>query len=267
MSMSLFRSLFLLSFLIAGAAFAEEKPEEKPEEEKGEPKKEEKDWLEFYYESPTPDRFVEEMKNWAEDGTLQNHKAQAALIGFISQLMRANRDKIKTWHGELAGLDPKDQIVLRAGLLFSRTGEADEILAKSIGKRQLPESERPPKILELALDKLATINLLWGFYYATGSDKPIRRILLCFRFEEAPEFPEDVEIPKGYRPYYKELPRMAYISMAANLKRHPKLVEICEKIYAEDKTLRQSEKTGLHDLLSEVNPEKYPPRPPVESEE
>lgn len=220
----------------------------------------EKDWLESYYESPAPEEFVQQMKNWAAEGVLELDRAKPALIAFTSQLIRQNKDKLAGWYQELSGLTPAQQQVFRTAMLFSRTKEADEIMLKEFGTRYTEEKQETKKILELPLDKEATADMLWGFFYATGSEHAIRRIVLCFRFKEAPDRPDGVDIPEGYVPHYKELPDFAHHSLVANGERHPRLVEILEKMLKENLSLVEVEKEGVYNILSELKPDQYPDR-------
>ena len=219
----------------------------------------ERDWLESYYENPVPGEFIPMMKEWAKDGTLQNQDAQPALIAFTSQLMRQNRNRVQQWWLDLKDLDAKDRVVFNTALVFARVGEADAIVKEAMGDKY-DEFDRPPKILEIPLEMRSALDMIWGYFYATGSEKAVRRLLMSFRFAEAPEKPEGVEVPEGYQPYYLELPELAFGSLLANMERHPKLVEICDKIYREDKSLHSLEKNSLHTLLSLMKPEKYSPK-------
>ncbi|MEM9017204.1 MAG: hypothetical protein AAGC68_09320 [Verrucomicrobiota bacterium] len=219
----------------------------------------EDDWLEFYYIEPTPERFVEEMKAWASDGTLDNEFARPALISFLSRIIRENRDQIRNWYTELAGLTPEQKQVLHTAMLFARVSEADEIMTETFGKQYHEQRVETQKILEMPLDKASTMDMLWGFFYATGSETPIRRIILSFRFEEAPDDPDGVEVPKGYLPLYKDLPNFAFDSLVANAERHPRLIDILEKLLREDTSLLQEEKRAVYDVLSEMKPGTYPP--------
>lgn len=217
-----------------------------------------KDYLEFYYENPQPDEFVEQMKDWAADGTLENIHARPALIAFISQVVRANRDKVKTWFDGLAGLTPEQRQIFFTGLLYSRTKEADEVMTETFGEKYEQQKVETQKILEMPLDKKTTLDMLWGFFYATGSESAIRRIVTCFRFVKAPENPDGVDVPKGYVPLYKELPEFAFGSLLSNAERHPRIVEILEKLLKEGEDMGKDEKEGVYDVLSELLPEKYP---------
>lgn len=221
-------------------------------QESGNEGAEEKDWLEFYYENPTPDRFIPQMKDWAEDGTLDNDHAKPALIAFISQLIRQNREKLAEWYDGLAGLDPKQKQVMHTAMLFSRTEEADAILKEQFGQAYEDQKAETKKILEMPLDQRDTVDMLWGFYYATGSPEPIRRLILCFRFKDAPDRPDGVEVPEGYVPLYKELPDFAHHSLVANGERHPTIVKILQVLLEKDESLMDVEKAGVRAVLEEL---------------
>lgn len=219
---------------------------------------EEKDWLEYYYENPSPERFVAEMKNWAEEGVLDNENAKPALIAFLSCVIRENREQLKTWYAELAGLTPSQKQVLHTAMLFSRVSEADEIMSGLFGKQYTDQKKETRKILEMPLDKKNTLDMLWGFYYATGSENAVRRVVLCFRFEEAPARPDKVDVPEGYMAFYKILPDIAFDSLVANGERHESVRELLVKFYEEDDSLIEVEKEAVYDVLSVVDPENYP---------
>lgn len=221
---------------------------------------EEKDWLEFYYENPTPERFVDQMKDWAEDGTLESDHAKPALIAFTSQVLRQNRERIEEWYDALSGLTPEQMQVIHTGMLFSRTTEADDLMRDRFGKAYEEQKEETPKILELPLDRGDTMDMVWGFFYATGSEAAIRRVVTCFRFRDAPEKPPGVNVPEGYKPLYKELPEFALGSLIANASRHPRIIEILKEMYANDKSLLEMEKTGVYEVLSELDPKAFPPK-------
>ncbi len=226
-----------------------EGPRAMAEANEGEAKPEEKDWLEYYYENPTPERFVAEMKNWAEDGTLDNEHARPALIAFISQLIRENREALQQWHSDLSGLTPEHMQILHTAMLLSRTSEADEIMAGIFGKKYEEQKVETRKILEMPLDKPVTLDMVWGFFYATGSETAIRRVVVAFRFIEAPNDPSGVDVPEGYVPLYKELPEFAYVSLVANAERHPRVLQILSDLYEKDESLLKVEKEGIYDVL------------------
>lgn len=216
----------------------------------------ERDWLESYYEEPTPERFVGQMKEWAADGTLDNDLVKPALIAFASQVIRQNRDRLQEWYGALAGLTPQQRQVLHTAMLFSRTTEADAILRQAYGGAYDAQKRETRKILEMPLDRRDTVDMLWGFFYATGSEGAIRRLVVAFRFRDAPDRPEGVDVPEGYVPLYKALPDFAFVSLLANAERHPRVVEILRMLLEEDSTLLEAEREGIRSVLAALDPEK-----------
>ena len=249
--------LFLLSAPLT-AQVIDEAGVEKAAESKGE----ERDWLEFYYEHPTPERFVPQMKDWSADGTLDNELARPALIAFISQLIRQNPGLLKEWYSALSGLSPEQMQVIHTGMLFSKTAEADEIMRDLFGKEYEAQKQETKKILELPLDKEMTMDMLWGYFYATGSESAIRRLVVAFRFLEAPDKPPGVDVPEGYVPLYKVLPEFVHGSLVANGERHPRVVAILRALYEKDESLMKVEKEGVYRVLSVLDPVKFPPENP-----
>ncbi|MCB1065186.1 MAG: hypothetical protein KDN20_20005 [Verrucomicrobiae bacterium] len=225
----------------------------------GAPRLEEPDWLENYYLDPTPEQFVEKMREYSQDGTLVNEEARGALVGFISQLIRQNRDKIDDWYTALSGLTPEEKQVLHTAMLFSHTEESKAILKLEFDEKFETEKEELPKILELKLDEVRTLDMLWGFFYATGSENAIRRIIACFQFADTKVDPNSAKIPEGYSPLSEQLPEAAAWSLKSNAIRHEKVKDICFKLYGEKKTLSPTEKSLLREkVLSGFLPEDTP---------
>lgn len=219
------------------------------------------EWLENYYLNPTAEQFVPRMKVWAANGTLRSDQARPALTGFVSQLFRQNRSKIADWVKELRVGEPEDFVVLDNALYYSRTSQADRIIEASLG-RELEDKDRPSKILERPLNEPPAMNMVWGYFYATGSENAIRRIIEGFRYVGAPVAPEGEDVPEGYEPYYVKLPELAASSLNKNMASHPRVLEICEKIYKKDSSLTKNEKINLYHLLSLHLPDRYPPDNP-----
>ena len=117
-------------------------------------------------------------------------------------------------------------------------------MTEVFGERYEEQKRETMKILEMPLDKRATLDMLWGFYYATGSESAIRRIVTCFRFVDAPDDPDGVDVPQGFVPLYKQLPSFAFGSLVDNAVRHPRVLAILEGLHDNDKTLIPREKQG-----------------------
>ena len=220
---------------------------------------EEKDFLEYYYQNPQPDKVVEQIRDWAEEGVLDNELARPALIGFLSQVIRQNREHLGEWYLALSGLSPAQLQVFHTAMLYSRTTEADLLMKQMFGDQYEKQKQEVPKILEVRLDRPDSFNMLWGFFYATGSRNVIRRFIQAFRFADVPENPEFAKIPQGFKPLYTQLPRESAWMLLSNAERHPKIVEFCEEFYKDPGSdLTETEKNQLLEkVLKELKPEKY----------
>ncbi|MCB1076713.1 MAG: hypothetical protein KDM63_03195 [Verrucomicrobiae bacterium] len=247
-------SLATLVFLAQHSSAQEEKtpPAAPPDPvvEPAEPVSEEEDWLENYYLHPSPDQFVKRVREFSEDGTLANEGARPALIGFLSQVIRQNREKIAEWHGALRGLPPEEMQIVHTAMLHARISEADDILKEGIGEEEFKKAEEEtPKILEMKLAQPHAIDILWGYFYATGSEAAIRRIVSCFIYEDAPENPEFAKVPEGYKPFYAELPEAAAWTLVSNATRHPKVMSILLDLDKKEDALSPTERRLLREKV------------------
>lgn len=214
------------------------------------------DWLTFYYQNPEPEKLVAQIKKWSEGRILGDERVRPALVGFLSQVFRQNRDKIKGWYAEVSDLPPEDLQTIRLAMLFSRTSEADEIIKEEEGENYT--DRRPPKVLEMSIHQRPTFDMLWGFFYATGSEAVVERMIYLFRYKEM-IIDEDLDIPDGYSPLYKQLPEAAHWALASNAQQHPKILELLEQYYQAAGSLEPIERKGVRKVLAEVLPKKYPP--------
>jgi len=212
------------------------------------------DWLTFYYRDPRPDQVVAQLKAWSSEGTLQDANARAPLTGFLSQIFRQNADKLQDWRLQLKGLPKEDLELINMAIWMSNTKESKELLQKEIPKAFKDKS--PPDILTLKLDSPSALDLLWGYFFATGDSKALRRIVAMFRYADAPTKLEG--IPKDRSPLYVILPKAAKWSISSNARQHPKVMEDCKKILASDQ-LNDTEKKWLDESLQESeNPVEQP---------
>jgi hypothetical protein len=214
------------------------------------------DWLTFYYTNPEPENVVKQIKKWSDGRILSDERARPALVGFLSQVFRQNRDKIKAWYVDISDLPPEDLQTVRLAMIFSRTSEADEIIKEEEGDDYI--DRRPPKVLEMSIHQRPTFDMLWGFFYATGSEAVIERMIYLFRYEEM-VIDEDINIPDGYSPLYEQLPEAAHWALVSNAQQHPRVLEVLEKYYQTAGSLEPIERKGVRSVLSEVLPKKYPP--------
>jgi hypothetical protein len=120
-------------------------------------------------------------------------------------------------------------------------------------------------VLEMSMSQIPTFDMLWGYYYATGSEKVIRRMVHLFHYEDA-DYGEGLDIPAGYTPIFDELPEAARWALVSNAETHPQILKILEGYYQSAGTLEPVERKGVRTVLSELLPQKYPPKADPEAE-
>jgi len=216
-------------------------------------------WMTFYYKNPTPDKFVEEVRSLTKAGMLKDENAQAPILAFLSQVMAANHKKIPDWLEAFSDLDKDQSRVLLAAAWYSDTDEARAYLEKHKVDDFL--KSKAPKILEMDVTNPSILDMLWGYFTATGSEEPIRRIVSAFslskysgaigRYKTSEKTEQDKK-----EAYMEATFQAAQWSLEANGRQHALVLKHCETIFA-DPNLPKDQSLWLAVILSKLKPEKY----------
>ncbi len=197
---------------------------------------------------------VEQIRKWSDGRILSDDRVRPALVGFLSQVFRQNHDKIKEWYLEISDLPPEDMQTIRLALIFSRTTEGDDIIKEGDVEGIL--EKRPPKVLDMSMRQLPTFDMLWGYFYATGSEAVIKRMIFLFRYEGM-DISAEADIPEDYTAITEDLPEAAHWALVSNAQTHPIVLQWLEDYYQTAGALDPLEKKGVHAVLSELLPKKY----------
>lgn len=180
---------FILAFALAlGNAGAATKPPSKPKAASalGFQKSEQVlKWINGYRETPEPDRLPDAVKAMGDLGLLREIDSAGVYIGFIAGVLGSNPDKAEKLIGKMFPMPPEDQVILIKAIAFSGLDNWKDVLGKFV--------ERMPARLvlirkymygggktlaELPLDDSSfVLDAHWGYFFATGSSAPVRRIL------------------------------------------------------------------------------------------
>ncbi len=216
------------------------------------------DWLTFYYKSPTPDSVPKQLKAMNDGGLLKKEEAQPPIIAFLSRVMAANPSRISGWISEF----PKEEEprrVLLAAAWYSDTDEAREFFKKE--KLAVYLQKKAPDLLTVEANNPSTLDMLWGYFMATGESAPIRRLVSALslsKYSGALERYNADKSPKNQQEAYWDVTFQAAMwSLENNCKGHPLVLQHCEDIFA-DKTLPADQRLWLQVVLSKLKPEKYP---------
>lgn len=220
-------------------------------------------WMTSYYRSPSPENFVPEVRSLTRAGVLKFKHNQPPAVAFLSQVMAANPEMVPKWLEEFKDLDEQQQTIIWAAAWYSHTTEARKFFEDQ--GLDLYLEQKAPGILEMEVKSPAALDMLWGYFMATGKDQPIRRIISAF---ELSEYLGDIEGVRTSEKIQRDMEK-AYLgitfkaamwSLEVNCRQHPLVMQYCEDIY-KDEELPENQRLWLGVVLSKVKPEKYTLQP------
>lgn len=212
------------------------------------------EWMTSYYKSPSPSRFIPEVRSLVKEGALKRENSKLPIIAFLSQVMRANPDKIESWLEEFENIDDDQKAVLYASAWYSHTEQALSYFKQRKLHKYLEEPA--PDILALKVNNPSVLDMLWGYYFATGEEEPIRRIITAFdysKFAGALEKHKDSEKTKQQMDeiYWDVFFGAAMWSLDSNCRQHQAVQNICETIL-DSKDLSDIQKCWLQTVMHNV---------------
>ena len=209
-------------------------------------------WLMDYYKNPTPDKFVAHVIKFSEQGVLANPKHTQTLSVFLSRILADNPERIEEWMAGLQGLTQQDMKIVFLAVWLSDTEQSKKYL-RSIGATT-SLATKPTDILQATLNHPAVLDGLWGYFFATGSKEPIRRIITAFNYDgylgsiDAYKTSQQTEQDKQ-NVLMEAVFAAARWSLASNIKKHARVAQLSKTILNEP-GLSKSENIWLAMVLS-----------------
>ena len=217
------------------------------------------DWLSHYYEHPTPERFVSEVKAMSKAGTLSNPNTASSIAVFLGRIMAANPTQIDGWLAELGDLKGGDRQTVLTAASLSETKEAQAYLVRQ------PDAEKyrakPIDIRSIEPKHPAVLDMLWADFFATGDEIPIRRIVIALNYDKYSGALErfaksDKTAQDRNDAILDAVFKAAMWSLESNTRQHPRVGEILDQIYFAEK-LTQPEQVWLSAILAKAMPDNY----------
>lgn len=217
------------------------------------------DWLNHYYEHPTPERLVTEVQALSKAGNLSNPKSAAAISVFLGRVMAANPTKVDGWLSQLGELKGRDRHTLLLAASLSGTKEAQAYLDRQADAERY--RGKPVDIRTLEPKTPAILDMLWADFLATGESVPVRRIVGALNYDKYSgafdRFANSEKTEKDRNDAILEAVfKAAMWSLDSNARQHQRVAAILEQLCF-SQGLTQAEKAWLSALLAKAMPNKY----------
>lgn len=152
-------------------------------------------WINGYRAKPEPKRLPAAVKAMSALGVFREVDNAGLYFGFTAGVIGANPKLAEKLVTGMFPMPPQDQVVIVRAIVWSGLPDWKGLLGKFVerlpARRVLIERhlyDKLPTLESLALhESPAGIDALWGYYYATGAAKPIRRIISALQWSNEKE--------------------------------------------------------------------------------
>lgn len=184
-------------------------------------------WINDYRKKPDPERLPQAVKAMSNFGSVRDSEQAGVYIGFVAGVLGANPRIAEDLVKKMFPLPPEDQVIVIKGIAYSGLPRWRVLMAKFIermpARRVLIEKYlygNKPTLTELSIkDDSGVIDLNWGYYFATGWEAPVRRIVASL------ELTQDKN-----KVDYLTIGSMAKWTLAQNAARNDDLLTMLKKI-------------------------------------
>ena len=142
-------------------------------------------WVNGYRAKPEPDKLPDAVRAMSTMGLFRDLEAGGVYIGFMAGVLGANPAKAEALIAKMFPMPPEDQVAIIRAIAYSELPEWKALLEKFV--ERMPARKvliqhhlfgKAPTLKTLPLDQSpAALDVLWGYYFASGSTEPIARIV------------------------------------------------------------------------------------------
>lgn len=142
-------------------------------------------WMNGYRGKPEPGRLPTAVKAMVATGVTKDLDQAGVYIGFTAGVIGSSPGTAEQLIAEMFPLDPQDQVLVIRAMAYSGLSEWKELMGKFVERmpaRQVLIEKYlfagKPTLDDLPFEDNSTaIDINWGYYFATGSEAPLRRII------------------------------------------------------------------------------------------
>lgn len=144
-------------------------------------------WINGYRNKPEPQKMPEAMRALSAMGAFRELDTAGVYFGFAAGVLAANPAQSEKLVEAMFPMPPEDQVLIVRAIVYSGLPNWKALLGKFVermpARRVLIDRHlfgKLPGLMDLPLEQNpAALDTLWGFYFATGSEEPIKRILVA----------------------------------------------------------------------------------------
>lgn len=147
-------------------------------------------WINGYRRNPEPKRAPEAVRAMSAFGATRDMDQAGIYIGFTAGVLGANPETAEDLVAKMFPLPPEDQVLVIKAIAYSCLPGWRDLLTKFVERMPARKAlidkflfGSKPVLTELSIkDDASVIDLNWGYYFATGWEAPVRRIVAALAF-------------------------------------------------------------------------------------
>lgn len=142
-------------------------------------------WMNGYRLKPEPKRLPEAVKAMVKSGVTKDMDQSGIYVGFTAGVIGSNPDQAEALVTQMFPLEPQDQVLLIRAIAYSGHPDWKGLMIKFV-ERMPARKVLIDKFLFANKETLENlpfeenspaIDINWGYYFATGAEAPVRRIV------------------------------------------------------------------------------------------
>ena len=180
-------------------------------------------WINGYRLKPEPAKLPAAVKAMSMLGVFREMDTAGIYVGFMAGVLNANPKRAEDLVAKMYPMPPEDQVAIVRAIAYSDLPGWKDLMLKFVERMPARKTlidrfvfGKQPTLKHMDLDAGSTpLDTLWGFYFATGSQEPILRILSVLAWAKDANNVEKLTIGS-----------MAKLSLATNASRDKELLDV-----------------------------------------
>jgi hypothetical protein len=180
-------------------------------------------WINGYRLKPEPAKLPAAVKAMSELGVFREMDTAGIYVGFMAGVLHANPKRAEELVAKMYPMPPEDQVAIVRAVAYSDLPDWKDLMLKFVERMPARKTlidrfvfGKQPTLKQMDLDAGTTpLDTLWGFYFATGSQEPVLRMLSVLPWAKDQNNVERLTIGS-----------MAKLSLATNASRDKELLDL-----------------------------------------